>query len=309
MPTPELIEEGRAMVAALVADLAAIPEVEPQVAWDFRLAMPDLPAEVLRTVPGERRDHFWDRAMNGCGAVWPIAPESGGELERVSRMVLEEDRVLLGCRPEAVRLAASKRDTARILEEAGIPVATTRAADEPLPESEHGWVLKPDQGEGGLDVQRFPSRAGIEGARARLADPENWVVQPFIPGRACSLSLLMDGVRGRMISKNHQHVSFRPGDACLDAVLPGPPPEGAAPWSELISAMARGFPGLWGYVGMDFVETPEGPVVLEINPRLTTAYAGLDRQVVGNPAREILRTAGLVPGGGHATRQRAANDP
>jgi predicted ATP-grasp superfamily ATP-dependent carboligase len=44
---------------------------------------------------------------------------------------------------------------------------------------------------------------------------------------------------------------------------------------------------LWGYVGVDLVLTGDGPVVLEINPRLTTSYCAL-RPALG------LNTAALV---------------
>jgi len=39
---------------------------------------------------------------------------------------------------------------------------------------------------------------------------------------------------------------------------------------------------------VDFVETPGGPVVIEVNPRLTTSYAGLHRAIGLNPAKLVL---------------------
>ena len=48
--------------------------------------------------------------------------------------------------------------------------------------------------------------------------------------------------------------------------------------------MVTACPGLDGFIGIDVILTEEGPVVVEINPRVTTAYAGL-RQALGlNPA-------------------------
>lgn len=41
--------------------------------------------------------------------------------------------------------------------------------------------------------------------------------------------------------------------------------------------MAEAIPGLEGLFGIDILLTAEGPVVVEVNPRLTTAYAGLRR--------------------------------
>jgi len=52
-------------------------------------------------------------------------------------------------------------------------------------------------------------------------------------------------------------------------------------------------PGLWGYVGIDVLLTAAGPVVVEVNPRLTTSYAGLHAAIGVNPAELVL---GLLDG-------------
>jgi len=46
--------------------------------------------------------------------------------------------------------------------------------------------------------------------------------------------------------------------------------------------------GLKGYVGVDMILTDEEPVVIEINPRLTTSYVGLRRVTNFNPAETII---------------------
>ena len=60
--------------------------------------------------------------------------------------------------------------------------------------------------------------------------------------------------------------------------------------------MCRAIPGLWGYVGVDLVIGDNGPVVLEVNPRLTTSYIGLSRSIGHNVAELLLRLA-ADPGG------------
>ena len=48
--------------------------------------------------------------------------------------------------------------------------------------------------------------------------------------------------------------------------------------------------GLRGYVGVDMVLTDKGPVVMEINPRLTVSYIGLRKAVNFNPAQALIDT-------------------
>jgi predicted ATP-grasp superfamily ATP-dependent carboligase len=65
----------------------------------------------------------------------------------------------------------------------------------------------------------------------------------------------------------------------------------------LAARIADAVPSLWGYVGVDLVLTADGPVVLEINPRLTTSYAGIRRALQVNVAAMVL---GLLEGDDHA---------
>jgi hypothetical protein len=54
-------------------------------------------------------------------------------LEQLACATLDARRILLGCRPEAISLAASKRATADLLRERGIGVVPTYALPDPIP--------------------------------------------------------------------------------------------------------------------------------------------------------------------------------
>ena len=93
----------------------------------------------------------------------------------------------------------------------------------------------------------------------------------------------------------------RPGDGVAErAELPLQPLQHGgggleaqrASCERVASAIANAIPDLWGYVGVDFVDTDEGPVVLEINPRLTTSYLGYRALTQDNLAERILVPAG-----------------
>ena len=57
----------------------------------------------------------------------------------------------------------------------------------------------------------------------------------------------------------------------------------------LASRVAAALPGLRGFVGIDLVwHARHGPVLIEINPRLTCAYVGLSQRLRRNLAAEVL---------------------
>jgi predicted ATP-grasp superfamily ATP-dependent carboligase len=128
--------------------------------------------------------------------VWPTAPEARGTLERLAAATLLGNRILLGCRPEAVRIAASKHATVRALASRGVPVVPTVRREDPLTDASGPWVVKPDDGAGCDGLELLPDAAA---ARRRLeAGLVRLVAQPWVAGEALSLSLLC-GVSGSLL--------------------------------------------------------------------------------------------------------------
>jgi len=291
-PPPSLVDEGDLMLRALVEDLAAVPGVELVVTRDARLERPPpLPAEVVSLDGPGDFPAAWARCVGEADAVWPVAPESGGVLERIGRTVQAAGRLLLGCRPEAVGVAASKLATVRTLAARGVPVVPTHPLEGPLPAHDGCWVVKPDDGAGCLGARIVGGAAALEAWLATLSGSERarLVAQPFVPGTPASLCVLARDGAARLLSVNLQRVALvNEGFALLGCVVNGLEEGGDPVYAALAEAVAAALPGLWGCFGVDLVVTPHGPRVLEVNPRLTTSYAGLHRALGENPAALVL---------------------
>jgi predicted ATP-grasp superfamily ATP-dependent carboligase len=63
----------------------------------------------------------------------------------------------------------------------------------------------------------------------------------------------------------------------------------------LVDAIALALPELWGYVGVDLIETPEQTWVLEINPRLTTSFVGIHEALGLNVVEAIMQLVNGEP--------------
>lgn len=289
---PSLRHQGEIMLRALRADLMALPGIEVITMDDpwLPLVQLDTPASAMG---GSRQ---FARRFNAClqlaDAVWPVAPESGGILERLSRKVLQRKRVLLGSTPEAVRLTSSKLLTERALTSAGIPVAPTFTPADPLPAKAGAWVVKPDAGAGCVDTWLFGSPLR---ALAWIAGNPNgrYILQPFIPGKLGSLSLLCCDGAVRVLSCNDQRIAVRDNQFHFLGSTVNSMSDASGELERLARKVAAAIPGLWGYVGVDFVRTERGVVVLGINPRMTTSHAGLHAAIGCNPAAMVL---GLLSG-------------
>ena len=283
---PSLAGEGDMMVRALLRDLAELRDVELLASRDARLpALAGL--ETLVSFPGEDAFALYARGVAAADAAWPTAPETDGTLERLAQATIAAGRVLLGCRPHAVGLTASKRATTERLRQAGIAVVPTFASTDAVPPLPGRWVVKPDDGAGCDDAVVLP---GWEAALKRMAEaPGRLVAQPWMEGPALSLSLLCAEGSARLVCCNRQHIRIADGRLALEGITVNAVPDVGGELAVLGGRIAAAIPGLWGYVGVDLVATASGPVVLEINPRLTTSYCGLRPALHLNAAELVLR--------------------
>jgi predicted ATP-grasp superfamily ATP-dependent carboligase len=272
-----LRRQGDMLLQALQADLSALPDVE-------LTTMQPLHDVAQASAPFSER---FEACMQAADAVWPLATESEGLLERLSREILRGKRILLGSAPGAVRVAASKLEVARALADGGVAVAPTYSPHAALPDEPGAWVVKPDDGAGCFNIRLFSDRASaLAWIRADAAD--DYVLQPFIAGKLGSLSLLCcDGV-ARVLSCNLERVAMRNNRFhFLGSTVNGLGDHDGS-LDRLAQQVAAAIPTLWGYVGVDFVLTEHGAVVLDVNPRLTAAYAGLHASIGRNPAGLVI---------------------
>lgn len=281
-----LAAEGLLMADRLLADLAAVPGCEVRATRDARLPPAAPPVVTIRLDEASGLLAALPGVLAPDELLWPIAPETGGALEALASLGRDAGVRLMASEPATIQLAASKLATSRHLAAAGIGVVPTVARGEVLPPSAAGWVLKLDDGAGCLLTRRVADAARLTAA---WTEQKTAVAQPWIAGPPLSLSLLCARGRARLLACNRQLVrEAADGSLRLEGVIVGGAERHRAGLEPLATAVARALPGLFGHVGVDLVLTAEGPVLLEVNPRLTTAYAGLGLALGVNPAALAL---------------------
>ncbi|MFO1418625.1 MAG: ATP-grasp domain-containing protein [Methylotetracoccus sp.] len=302
IPDAALLHEGELMIEALVADLSEAGQHQLTVLRDARLPIPrswrnEPRIDVIPIDGAIPFDLAWGRQLDRCDAVWPIAPETAGVLERLTRQAEASDASLLGCPADAVRLTSSKLATAHRLARAGIAVIGTRSI--PCADRPDQWpvVVKPDDGVGCGGAEILPTLDDYRLWHARVADTARYVVQPLLQGRASSLSVLFERGRARLLSINRQHVHVEQRRFHLSHCTVERPCGSREDLQRLAAEIAAALPELSGYAGVDFIDTEQGPVVLEVNPRLTTSYATL-RETTGINAAELVLRLKLESRGG-----------
>lgn len=289
------------MLGALLDDLAEIPGVCTKAMLNSQalaVGAKSRETEWLRLAPGEDAEERFLAEIREVDAVWPIAPETGGILAKLCLAVESAGKILLNSPAHAVGMAASKMKTMARLVSQGIPTVPTVSCDfqAAIPHFFYPVVVKTDDGAGCENSRIIRDSTGWDTLRhgSPMINP---IMQPLLDGESLSLSGLFAHGEARLLSVNRQSIDrqqdrFHLLGCCVNAL---PDTEGS--FTTILERMAAAFPELWGYAGIDLLRDKSGLRVLEINPRLTTSYAGLRLGLGVNPARLVmdLLASGTLP--------------
>lgn len=278
---PALLREGAMMRDALARDLADVAGVELLTTHDDRLAPP---AHGTSVPVGEATDVWalWADRAASADVAWVIAPEYGGALSRLTSLVRASGAIVVGPNDEAIRVASSKALTGERLAAHGVPTPSVWRPGAVPDDASGPFVTKPDDGAGCEFIHL------VETPLHSNAAPASHVVQRFVAGTPASLSVLVADDATRVLTANRQNVVLQDGAFSFRGVSVAAFDHRDLALVELAERVVRALPGLAGIFGIDFVISADGPVVIEVNPRITTAYAGL-RQALG------LNPVSLVP--------------
>jgi len=291
-----LHREGRAMLVALVEDLARIDDVSVRALISDDLGLEaEIPDPVRVPVVRAHAERALLELAPAFDGVVLIAPETDGIHALLSRQILRAGGRVLGSTPAGIARAADKLLLARRLARFGVPALPAELLAAPSAVIERlgrDLVLKPRRGAGAEGVRRIASddvprlaSGSHRGSRSRR------IVTPFCEGTAASILVLVGRESHVPLLPTLQvitidpdgHLAYRGSEAPLHASL-------VERASRLASATVSASTGLRGVVGVDLIlgERDEDDRVVEVNPRFTTSWLALRRLARENIAERFL---------------------
>jgi predicted ATP-grasp superfamily ATP-dependent carboligase len=288
----ELLAAGLAMRDAVVHDLLRAGDCAVSVAAGPHTHALPAAVRALRRPLGMPAVDFVGAQARLHDRVWVIAPETGGVLGRLHQAVGAQR--WLGCDAGAIALTSSKRATVARAAEHGLMTPLAFAGSP----TTRRWIVKPDDGAGATATRVHNTIAAARAdVQARQACGDAATHEAWVFGEPLSLSLLCSSGRAELLSVNRQRLvvdafgvlSF--SDVHIDALPRDDARAGTLrAWAQ---ALADAIPGLGGYVGVDLVwHAQRGPVLIEINPRVTMSYVGLSAALGRNLAAAALAAHG-----------------
>ena len=306
--TDPLLPHGLAMRNAIVADLLGVAGSAVTCATGAQpgCALPGLAPDAARTTtlaaavphPNEPATDFVARVAKRHDAAWIVAPESGAVLAHLCDAV--DPKRWVGCQAAGIRVASSKRATLKALARRDLPTPLK------LQDAHRGrWVVKPDDGAGAVaTIVHADCDAALVDLQHRHKAGATATLEPFVEGEALSIAMLVGAGFLQPLAFNRQRIAIDTATGMLDfegvdvaAVDMARDPR-AARLHTLALDVVRAIPGLAGFVGIDLVwHATLGPFVIEVNPRVTSAYVGLSQRLGRNVAEQVLLLHGMAAAG------------
>jgi predicted ATP-grasp superfamily ATP-dependent carboligase len=302
-----VLSEGFGMLRTLISDLKAAGH-SVTTALDSRLATlnPPIEADCILPVSSSREtEAAIQKISESADAAYVIAPESNHVLQSLVASMERAGVASLNCRASAIGKVSDKAVLHESLKKLGLPTPETIIVSSfgdvaEIKQTVSGrlefpLIFKPVDGVGcgGLSVVRNENQmASAVNKVIKESSSKYFMAQELIHGIAVSVSLISTGSEALPISLNKQNVSLMTPEAISTyngGIVPFNSPLKREAFA-LAETIVRSFRGLRGYIGVDLVLTEKEPVVIEVNPRLTTSYVGVRKVVSFNPAQAIINS-------------------
>jgi predicted ATP-grasp superfamily ATP-dependent carboligase len=230
--------------------------------------------------PEQNSHEEFARLALHCDAAWPIAPEFDGILQTLCQIVELSGKRLLTSPASAVAITGNKFNTYQHLKQYDIATVPTRMFI-----SDTRQLAQALDGAGCADSYILTDQLDFEQIRSRQG---HYVIQPHIQGKKTSLSCLFKQGSGWLVCANLQQFDIINQQYHLSKIIVNLDSD-LSGYQGLVDTIAHALPELWGYAGIDLIETPDGILVLEINPRLTTSFVGINAALGINVAENVLQ--------------------
>lgn len=282
------VSEGLIMLNALLDCLAQIQDVELMLMLDCRVyeTVNTAGIDTVLIQPHHDTLYEFEHLAAQCDAVWPVAPEFDGILEILCQRVASLSKYLLTSPASVVRLTGNKWLTFNELTRHHIATVETRLFKD-VSYAAGEWLIKPVDGAGCNNSYLVANEQDFASLPEKLPENGEFIIQPHLRGEKTSLSCLFEEGQGWLLCVNLQKFELVDKQYQLTEITVNYTSD-LQKYGRIVKEIARAFPALWGYAGIDLIETADGIVVLEINPRLTTSFAGIQAARGINVAQCVL---------------------
>ena len=282
----KLFLQAKSILKSLIIDFNKIPDLKIVYTWDYRFKklkkIKNVECFEIKRSPLKK----WNNIIKKSDVFFPIAPETENKLIELIRLNKFKKKMLSN-EINAIKISSSKYKTYKFLQKNSIPTLKTFNLKKNDLKIAKNWVAKPDDGAGCEENYIFSNKKNLFNF---LNLHKNFVVQPLVKGVSYSANVIPIKNKVFILNFNKQKISYEK----KKMVFKGTKFIKRIPFEtkikENIRNIYKNLAGLNSFFGIDFIISNKKIFFLDINPRITTSYENISKNLKINAAKKILNT-------------------
>ena len=282
----KLFLQAKSIVKSLLIDFNKIPNLKIIYTWDYRFKK----LKKIKNVEclNIKKNYLkeWSIIIKKVDLFFPIAPETEGKLIELIKLNKFKKNIISN-KLNAIRVAGSKDETYKFFQKNNIPTLQTFNKKEINFKIYKKWLVKPDDGAGCEENYIFSNKKDLLNF---LNSNRNFVVQPLIKGTSYSANIISIKNKNLILNFNKQKIIYNNKKIIFNGTkfVKKVPLEDKI--KKNINIISRKLPGLNSFFGIDFIILKKKIFFVDINPRITTSYKNISKNLKINVAKKILNT-------------------
>ena len=282
----KLFLQAKTIVKSLLYDFNKIPNLKIIYAWDYRFKKLKKRKNVTCFHIKRSPKKNWKNLIRKSDIYFPIAPESGNKLIKLINLNKFKKRMLSN-EIKAIKVSGSKYKTYKFFLKNSIPTVETFNIRKKNLKISKNWVAKPDDGVGSEKNYIFSKKNDLTNF---LKVNRNYIIQPFIKGISYSANVISLKNKILFLNFNKQKIQYKKKKIIFNGTkfIKKIPLESKI--RKNIETILKKLNGLNSFWGIDFIISNKKIFFLDINPRITTSYKNINKNLKINAAKKILNT-------------------
>ena len=213
--------------------------------------------------------------------IIPVIPEINYELYRYVKFLKKNNFKTIISDPKTIKICSDKLLFYKYFSKNDLPVIKT-FENISFPKDSKKYILKDRYG-AGCSFIRVIDKRDIKKFHDR-----NKVIQPYVKADNYSISVFFTKNNFRFLTLNKQNLAHHMNMIKIESLTINTKNNYYLKILSLIDNIKRTMPGLFGFVGIDILIRNDMIYIVEINPRLTTSYVGLNETIGCNMVDLLL---------------------
>ena len=282
----KLFLQAKSILKSLIIDFNKIPNLKIVYTWDYRFKklkkIKNVECFEIKRKPLKK----WSNIIKKSDIFFPIAPETENKLIELIKLNKFKKKMVSN-EVSAIKISSSKYETYKFLQKNSIPTLKTFNIERTDVKNTKNWVAKPDDGAGCEYNYIFSNKKNLFNF---LNLNKNFVAQPLVKGVSYSANVIPIKNKAFILNFNKQEISYKK----RKMVFKGNKFIKKVPFEIKIKKniiyIYNNLVGLNSFFGIDFIISNKKIFFLDINPRITTSYKNINKNLKINAAKKILNT-------------------